>query len=461
MTRASRWGSLLAVLLVLGGASGCPDPTTPCFGGPQSPPTSQRVFGVSEEVVLQVNATLVGECDSEEPPRQPESATVEVYDPENRPVPATASLGLGGATVRFRPSQAGRHHVLVAFVPVGSLHQRDVLVVEDRRGETPLVSFPAGTGCAYVDRTAQGTWLCGTRALREPAGPPQWLSTSFEPTLAVSGDVVWTLEEDRVLRYVDPGTGPLELTGAARAPAAPTGSPSVAGPDPRLATPEEFLLTRGGVLFRYTFTASGGVVEAPPSILRSLDGSAIPSSDSLSALLLRAGPRLLVVGNGGEPRSPEPRLKACPYQLDARGTYAPVLDAPCQVVQGELVGYEQDVLWTLTSDFSSGVVRETLHRYSASRGRLEEAGVLALNGALVVQRPPLRPGPTLPLLATPGSFRPFTLPRWNAVMGLLELELAPDPGSTLGLPRFGERFLWVESQGATGGVRVYARSSTR
>lgn len=455
---APRWTSLLAALLALGGAVGCPSASPPCVDSSRPPSSQPRIFGVSQEVALEVRATLTRECEAEQAPRQPESATVEVYDPDNQPVPATASLGLGGATVRFRPSKAGRHHLLVAFAPVGSLHQLDVLVVEDRRDATPVLSLPAGTRCTYVDRTARGTWLCGARAMREPGEPFQVLSAAASPTVAVAGDVVWALEADRVLRYVDRGTGPLELTGTAPLRASAARTP---GPDPRLATPEELLLVRNEGLYRYTFTESGGITEAPLTFPRPLSGTGFMGGDSTPGLLLRAGTRLLVVGNASNASAPGPHFLACPFELDARGAYVPVPGLACQTAAGEPVGYEGDVLWVLTSDFSSGFVQETLHRYSAASGRLVAEGMLEMDGRLTSDRPPLRPGPTLPSVMAPSAPKPASMPKWNATTGLLELELTPDPGGATDLPRIGERFIWVEGLSGTGGVRVYARSSTR
>ncbi|MBZ4421679.1 hypothetical protein [Myxococcus sp. RHSTA-1-4] len=462
--RAPRWRHLLAALLVLGGASGCPGNSVPCLGGSQQPPaSSQRVSGVDQEVVLTIPATLTRACDSDEPPRQPESVSVEVSDPENRPVPATVSLGTGSALVRFRPTKPGRHHVIVAFAPVGSLHQLDVLVVEDHRDAPPLASFPGGTSCPYVDRTARGTWLCGARAVRAPGGAFQPLADSPDAAMAVAGDVVWTLAGDRVLRYIDTGTGPLELTSTAPFPLAPgtPGGPIDTGTASRLATPEELLLVRKATLYRYTFTEPGGLVRAPETSLQFLNLYASLGRDPAGALLLRAGARLLVVGNANDPRTSELRLQACPYQLGEDGAYLPVLDAPCQGPEGEPVGYEEGVLWTVSTTFSSGFMLETLHRYPAASGRLVEEGGLALDGALVTERLTLRPGPILPSLTAPGAARPFAMPRWNPATGLVDLELTPDPGGFIPAPRIGERFIWVENVTATGGVTVYARPSTR
>ncbi|NMO15589.1 hypothetical protein HPC49_44150 [Pyxidicoccus fallax] len=452
----------MAALLVLGGATACPTPE-PCFSGPQGqPPTQERVFGMDQEVVLDVRATLTHACDpTTVEARRPESVTVEVYDPENQPVPATAELSLAGATVRFTPTMRGRHHVLVAFAPVGSLHQLDVLVVEDHREAPRLAFFPSVTTCPYVDRTTQGTWLCGAKALREPREPLQQLATSSHPTVAVAGDVVWVLDGNEVRRYVDRGSGPLAPTGTATLPLN-AGTPRTPGPDSRGATPEELLLVRNGSLYRYTFSESGGVASAPTTVLSFIDASSsMMGNDSTSALLLRTGARLLVVGSARDPRTFESRTVVCPYELDTLGAYAPVLDIPCQAPEGNVVGYEADVLWTTTTEFSAGQSKVTLHRYPAASGRLVAEGTLALNGGITAYPSSLRPGPILPILRSTGSYVPAVMARWNATTGLVDLEVAPGAGSTSDVSYFGERFIWVEHQGGTGGVTVYARPSTR
>jgi hypothetical protein len=460
--KAVRGLSLLAALLVLGGAVGCPgEPVEPCFGTSEPQQTGPRVFGVGEAVSFNVLASMPVSCESGTVPRWPESVTVEVYDPENQPVSATATLTSGGsmATVRFTPTMRGRHHVLVAFAPVGSLHQLGVFVVEDRRGEAPMATLPTGTTCPYLDRTTQGTWLCGAWAVREPGMPLQRLATAFSASTVVAGDVVWVMDENRVSRYRDSGSGPLELTGSAPLPAAPPGGAPPPTVDSRVATPEELVLLHGEVIARYTFTDVGGVSNALSTRwVRPQAGTLPLGLDAAAALLVRAGARLLLVSRVNDQTTFQPRLQACPYQLGTQGAYVSVSNESCQTLEGELVGYEDGVLWTRSSDGTLGPVKEVLRRYTAASGRLLEQGVLSLDGNLSVTLPMLRPGPVHPTLAAVGAAKPYAAARWNPASATVALELMPEAPSS-GPPHVGERFIWVESPG--GGVRVHPRASTR
>ena len=458
---ASRWTGLLAALLVLGGAGGCPGNPGECFNvsPPQRPDT--RVVGEGEPVSLTILPALPAGCDANTPPRLPESVTVEVYDPDNQPVPATATLEAGAtsATVRFTPTVKGRHHVIVAFAPVGSLHQIGVFAVGDRRGEAPLARFTNETFCLYLDRTLQGTWLCDARPLRNPASSFQQLATSSTASVAVAGDVVWVVDQNRVLRYVDRGSGPLALTGSAPLVGSQTGGVNALNTDARLATPEELVLMRGTLLARYTVTDSGGVANALTSAWSLPQGGPIPvGMDAATALLVRAGARLLVVVRVNDSQTFKPRFEACPFQLGTQGAYTRVANEPCQSFEGEPMGYEEGVLWTRTSDASLGPLVEVLHRYTAASGLLVEEGVLSLDGNLVVNTAPLRPGPIRPSLATLGATsRSYAAADWNPARAALELELVPGDANNEP-PQLGARYIWQRS---FNDVAVYPRASTR
>ncbi|MCY1019346.1 hypothetical protein [Pyxidicoccus sp. MSG2] len=291
--KAPRWMGLLAALLALGGGTGCPGEPVQCLGGTAPPRTATRVFGVGEEVAFDVLADLVKACNADGVVRAPESVTVEVKDPENRPVPATAVLDPGGrlATIRFAGTVEGRHHVIVSFAPVGSLHQFGVFIVKDRRGEPELARVPFSASCLNLDRTTKGTWVCGNQAWRESDTEPQSLSTR-PVTAAVAGDVVWTVDGDTVRRYVDTGTGALEPAGTAPYPAgaSPTNS-QYPGPHARLATPDELVLLSDSLLHRYTFTEAGGIATGPTAAwVRSGGGTRYFGNDSVGGFWCARAP---------------------------------------------------------------------------------------------------------------------------------------------------------------------------
>ncbi|MFP2908749.1 hypothetical protein ACLESD_27610 [Pyxidicoccus sp. 3LFB2] len=462
--KAPRWMCLLTALLALGGGSGCPGEPIPCINGAPAQRQGPSVFGVGTEAVFTVGADLTRACDEPNSVRHPESVTVEVKDPENQPVPATATLTGNGttATIRFTPTVKGRHHVIVAFAPVGSLHQLSIFAGEDRRQEPALTTLPTGTPCLYLGRTTRGTWVCDAQARRGPDGAPQALGTTpgSGPT-AVAGDVVWTVDGERVLRYVDTGTGPLQLTGTAPYPRDSTSAGSFSqGPHARLATPDELVVLGDAFLHRYTFTEAAGVDAAPTTGWVPEEAPLAFGGDLARGLLVRAGARLLVVTRTSDPRTFEPRTFACPYRPGNSGDYRPVQGEACHTLVGEPVGYEEGVVWTHTFISSGPTPVSLLRRYTATSGRLQEEGAFTLDGQFILNRPSLRPGPALPFLTPLSSSAPFVGPRWDATRGLLELELLPEHlGASA--PQLGEHFLWMTGSFNGTGIRVYPRQSTR
>lgn len=456
--RAPRWPSLLLALVALGGGSGCPGPVGECFNTstPQRP--NQALFEAGKEVVFQVPAGLSTFCEQVEDQAQfPESVTVEVHGPDNQPIPATAELLSGGmqARVRFMPTVTGRYHVLVAFAPVGSLQQFGVFVAEDRRSEAPLVRFSWTTSCSYVDRTLQGTWLCGPAAMRGAEGTRQELGNSSGHPV-VSGDVVWLVEPSRVVRYVDTGTGPLVVTGSAPFPPNRSPTDGLVQVHARLASGNELLVATLPDLYRYTFTAEGGV-QAAPATRWGPQFSGVMGQDQIAAVLVRAGSRLLVVSRSQDPATFETRTQACPFQAaTATGPYAPVQGEPCQRLEGEVVGFEDSGVWTRTQAFGNSGPLDTLRRYSVSGNRLVEEGALSLDGQLQVNVPLLGPGATLPGIFSASGLPAFAGPRWSPEKGTMELELVPVLSNN-GPTRLGQRYYWLDAfQG--GVVAVYPRA---
>ncbi len=440
---------LLAALLALGTGVGCP--MDPCR--PHEPPAlfDDTLFGVGQPLELQV-PPVTNRCESSSQ-GAPEHVTVEVKDPHNRPVAATVALhGNGGAAVvRFTPELKGRHHLIVSFSPVGSVRQSAIHVVEDHGQQAPVAELSTVVECLSVDRTTAGTWLCGSSALREPDQEPQPLGDHFAPTV-VAGNVVWVTEASRVLRYVDPGSGPLPPPDTAPFPV--VGTPTAAAPHSRLATEDALLLLDDTHLHRYAYTAEAGL-RATGSAL--LPYPRLATFGDMPSLLLRAGDRLLVVRIAEEATLRNFVTEACPYQVNAEGAPEAVPEEPCHQVPGLPTGYEEDVLW---AHAGSAPEQLTLHRYSAASGRLVLEGVLSMNAPFQAQGPSLRPGFGTPLVFAPRSVDArYTLPSWDAETQTLELTLLPSPNG-FKPPRVGARYFHSERWNSIYGVKVYARQST-
>lgn len=457
--RAPRWTGLVAALLVLAGGSGCPgEPPTQCFNNASSMRPEGHVYGVGKEAAFDVAPNLVTVCGDTGLPRQPDSVTVEVKDPENRPVPATATLSADGsrASVRFTSQAEGRHHVIVSFAPVGSLQQFSVFVLADRRTETAMARLPTFSPCPHVDRTAHGTWVCGNVAWRDLGEQPQQLGAP-QGTTVVAGDVVWTVDGDTVRRYVDTGAGPLDPAGTAPYP---PGKTTTLAPHARLANANELVVLSDTLLHRYTFTEADGIATAPTAAWWRSGQMNLFGNDGVGAVLLRAGTRLLLVVRTQQTIGSEPRTESCAYLLDSGGGYVRASSEPCQALAGEPVGYEDEAVWTRNVDALTAVPQETLRRFAVSGGgRLEESGSVALDGQLITNPPLMRPGPVLPLLATMGTVTPYVVPRWDAERDRVALELAP-AGPNFESPRVGGDFIWVKSSDGSG-LSVYPRTSTR
>lgn len=469
---AARWRWLLTALLALG-LGGCPGETPPCVGGFPSVAPVQQLVGVGQEVSLSVTADLSRACMEGGAVRAPESVTVQVYDPQNQTVPATATLPTGGATatLRFTPTVTGRHHVIVSFAPVGSLHQFGIHAMVSRDTERPMARLTFEPNCVFLDRTTSGTWICGPRALRDPAAPAQVLSPpnpSLPTFTAVAGDVVWVVERERVLRYVDRGTGDLELTGTAPFSDG-TGNPSGSfymGPHSRLATEAELVLLTDNFLHRYTFTEPEGLTVFPTTRWSSTSGSRPTTlgQEGIAGMLVRAGGRVLVVSRVSDFQTGGTQTQACPFQPGASGTFLAVSGEACHTLEGDPVGYEDGVLWmrVFNSNTGSALNSELLRRYTAASGRLEAQGELSMDGRLFMYPYLLRPGPSLPTVTASGTPGPHAAPIWNAEQGTVELELLPPTARDANsAPHVGQHFIWADSLAANGGVMVYPRQSTR
>ncbi|CAM4312057.1 MULTISPECIES: hypothetical protein [Myxococcus] len=452
MRQAPQVLRLLTVLLAVGTGVGCP--MGPCEEHGPSPLFNDAMVGVGQPQALTVHGVF-SRCDSSQEDRA-QSVSVEVRDPQNRVVPATAQLAVHGrsAIVRFTPEQTGRHHLVVAFSPVGSIRQSSLYAVEDHSAQAPLADLSTVLECRGVDRTSSGTWLCGSQALRTPDQEPQPLGDYFAPAV-VAGDVVWVTEAARVRRYVDLGNGPLATSADAPFPA--TGAPADAPPHARLATATELLLLDETHLHRYAFSEEEGLratgsPPVPPSRLATF-------SDDIPSLLMRAGERLLVVRIADAPAPATMAIEACPYQLDAAGAPQPVPGEPCHSVPGLPVGHEEGVLWVRAA---SGPQSLALLRYSAASGRLRLDGVMEMTSSFHFQGAErLRTtGFGVPVVSpATGSSRPYAVPRWSAETGTVVLELLPSPDGRRP-PFVGRRYFHLEHWNILYGVKVYARPST-
>jgi hypothetical protein len=428
---------LLFALTALLSLSGCPGPadvpctTTPVFDGNSGRPDAFRVGG---EAQLQVFAVQTRSCDDTTDAQSPERVTATVYDPGNHILPSDVTLRPDEqvATVRFTPRTTGRHHVLVAFAPVGSIQQLGAYVARSWSGSTSATTLPLPR-CTQLDRTSRGTWLCDGVALREPGGRAVRLGTStLAPDVAVSGDVVWVVGEGRVRRFVDTGTE-LELMGSLLlGTAAP-----VRVVQSRLATANELWVLDEHRLHRFTFSDTGVLAAAGATPWTSGSETTF-GADGVMGLLVRQGPdRVLVVRMREGPNS-----QACPYQLRPDGAFARTSE-PCQSVSGMPVGLEEGVLWTRVGEpgQTSG---QTLLRWVLRGGTLVEQGTLALDAPVPGVGASLRPGFVVPdiRLGTHASAL-SVLPVVSAEQSPLGLELLPAGASApRELRTSSPRFYW-------------------
>lgn len=229
MSPIQRLGLVAAVLAQ--SCVSCPfltttSPTPTCSGsfvGPVSP-APEPVHAAGQEVSLTLIYELSSYCSTDAPPTAT-SVRLEVTDPENRAVDATATAPERGTgqygneawrtTITFTPSSVGAYHVIATFEPGVGLVQRDVYVVNDRRGEAPTtVALPSSTSCDHIERTAKGALLCQTSSggVTMFRGGTQVATWSYAVAHVV-GDIVWVQGGTGGLsRNLDTGSGPPQLT---------------------------------------------------------------------------------------------------------------------------------------------------------------------------------------------------------------------------------------------------------
>ncbi|MBJ6763489.1 hypothetical protein JGU66_22200 [Myxococcaceae bacterium JPH2] len=444
------WARLAALTLLALSACECstgPDPSDPCFFGlPPGPPAHSPLVRTGRETTFIVQATLSADCGSDRAPQSPESVEIQVYGPDNQPVPATAKLIIPSpdAEVSFVPPKPGHYHVIIRFAPVGGVLQQDVLAMADRSQVNPVASLSETDACNTVAQTTQGTWLCDGLALRGTR-TDQRLGNDLR--VSVSGDVVWTVDDRQVKRYVDTGTE-LKLTGTLAL---------MLGPDTmQLASEDELLVLVSTNLSRITFTESQGLVQT--STTRWQDPIETPPPGApAGVLLLRAGhDQLLALGPSRNPNQGTQTVLACEFQRSTGDNWSRSV-RPCQSFGGMVVGFEEGAVWLRDAVPDSSGSAFPLRRLEARAGQLVEVASIALPFALSLDPALMKNGPVSPIIDDTSSSRPTqtAVVRWDATRTELSLEALPDLRTesvhanarwVWGLDTLGRRDTWVYSR---------------
>ena len=375
-----------AVLFLSGCASGFDDCniSPPPGGAGQNAPAV--VLGNIAEFV--VHPSLRSSCEGPSLSQAPDSVSAEVFDPNNHFVASEASLANGGqsATVRFTPKTTGRHHVRVAFAPVGSVQQFGTYVAAEwSGGDETLFDLPR---CTQLDRTTHGTWVCDGVALHARSGNETRLAgPAGPPDVAVVGNVIWSVGENRVRRFIDTGSE-LVLTGALLLSQRDT----MTLIQSRLATEDELWVLDTEHLHRFVFTSEGVVTGTTPTPWG--HPNRMPFGvDLVQGVLVRTGPTEVQVIQ----MAPGPDSLACAFQVGPAGGFV-ASETACQDVPGVPAGTEYGALWTRVDNNASPQPGNTLYRWAAERGALVERGTLMVDAPIELVSAPLRPGAALPIL---------------------------------------------------------------
>ncbi|MFP2962528.1 hypothetical protein ACLEPN_33335 [Myxococcus sp. 1LA] len=420
----------------------------PPGGVGQLPP----LLSTASAAELHVQPSLNRSCGGSDSSQVPDSVTSEVFDPNNHAVDSEATLTGNGqaATVRFTPATTGRHHVRVAFAPVGSIQQFGAYVTRDWTGSGPSgLTLPR---CNQLDRTTHGTWLCDGVARHEMNGTTTVLgSASGTPDVAVAGNVVWVVGQDRVRRFVDTGSE-LALTGSLLLNQRDT----VTVIQSRLATEDALWVLDSERLHHFAFTPEGVVTGAVPTPWGRVNR--LPFGvDMVLGLLVRLGPDTVSVVQ----MTSEPDSHACTYRLGPDGAFV-ASETPCQRLPGGPAGIEDGAVWTRVDSLLLTQPGQTLYRWAAVDGALAERGTLVVDAPLELVSAPLRPGFALPFIQWRQSRADSAVPVAPDTQGPLGLEKLPGNADlSPGLRTISPRFYWEAdvSQGGTG-TRVYERRAS-
>ncbi len=351
-----------AVFLLLG-LTGCPDNgSEQCIPRPGSFQEDQPgIVLVGRPVRLNIHPTRVPGCVSEAEPT-PSSVTVEIEGPDGAPVAHQLDLGGIGssAVLQFTPERPGSYRFVVAFSPVGGLHQISLNAALDRSAEAASIETLSKT-CENVERTLQGAWVCDTSVLRGSTV----LGSFSGAWLTVAGDVVWVADRLEVHRYVDTGTT-FERTGSFFHGA----NQAV---DFLFASPDELLLLTPFRLERIAF--SGGALTSTDQIPWIRPRETV-FQQAPYAVILREGDRFAIATRSGTRDNAV--VQVCPYQVVA-GRFLPPAGA-CPVSRGEIIGFEPRVLWTRDVPVRTpeGQNQGLIYRWVWTGGQLVEQGSLAL-----------------------------------------------------------------------------------
>lgn len=345
------WRSILLAGVVLA-ASGCPTP--PCSTialARLAPPEPVQFVTPGQHVTQQVSLAfgLTGSCN----PPTAEEVRAEVTDPKGLPVEATsrvipeASQATPTGEVSFDVSELGEYHVRAIFEPNLGSAQTDVVVGRDVSAQ---VTQTLQRQCLEPFPLQNGSFLCGDELLR-PDGSSMQLEGKDS---AASGDVIWSLGADRLVRYVDTGSG---------TPSSTTLEGVIVSSDRRFlhATGDELLLLTVDGVRRFVF--ADGALQAQGE-LPVIDGEA----------LYRDGNDLWFVMDAANPS--EEQVRACHTTIGPDGI-API-DGECTSVTGTLRGVDERGIWISRGEPmgaapppGSVVSLSVLH---AVQGRLETAG---------------------------------------------------------------------------------------
>jgi hypothetical protein len=328
----------LALLVSLPGCGG----TTPCTPFPlqETTPAWLLLAGKPEELIVGPRLDYAGVCRGIEG-TSITFAHIEIFDPDLQPVVFESSLlstDKSGVSIRFTPTKLGSYHFFIGFEPIGGIQQFDLLAVSDRSSEAPLQSMPHR--CNELERTRSGTWICSMNVFRGGTFQQQ---LPFGRT-AVVGDVLWVVSASHVQRYVDTGTK-LELTATL---SQPWGLPEAIS-----ATENDVVMLHKSTLQLFTFDGRELSYTEPMRWLLSEAAGPLGHEGPLG-VLFRAGERLAVVQNLFQGR-----YQSCTFQLSG-GHFTRTPEA-CQMLEGFVVGFESQALWSAERTSPTGTPR-ALHR---------------------------------------------------------------------------------------------------
>lgn len=184
------------------------------------PPQSDPVFRRGDRIDARFSWWPNVQCKEDLPDIT--SVTLEVNDPEGKPVAATASAPefvtqpygyqVWQTTVSFQATLEGPYHVLLTFDPGGGLLQKDLWVVQDATAELPAQRDLAHENCMHLERGSLGLVGCTDGQSFQFSRDGGGLQSGYG-RFVVADDAVWIRNDRGVLtRSVDTGSGALQLS---------------------------------------------------------------------------------------------------------------------------------------------------------------------------------------------------------------------------------------------------------